>query len=129
MKPIIITSDKFLDWKGSKQSYKIAGTFIFPFIILRKKPNIATLAYKEWHETKNHENIHFVQCIELYVFGFLFLYGLHYLIGRLKGLSGYEAYKNVIFEKEANEYEGDLKYLNDRPKFNWLKQWRTLSQA
>lgn len=34
-------------------------------------------------------------------------------------MNHYEAYKNVIFEKEANTHECDFEYLNNRPFLNW----------
>lgn len=71
--------------------------------------------------TKNHENIHWQQYIELGIFGFIFLYFIYYLIGFLKYRNGIDAYLSIPFEQEAYTYQRDFEYLRNRKRFNWLK--------
>ena len=71
--------------------------------------------------TKNHENIHWQQYIELGIFGFVFLYFLYYLIGFIKYRNGLDAYLSIPFEQEAYTYQRDFEYLKNRKRFNWLK--------
>lgn len=64
----------------------------------------------------NHEAIHTAQMKEmLYVFFYLW-YLVEWLI-RLFGKGN--AYRNLSFEKEAYDNEGDLNYLENRPMFAW----------
>ena len=64
----------------------------------------------------NHEAIHTAQMKEmLYVFFYLW-YFVEWLI-RLFGKGN--AYRNLSFEKEAYDNEGDLNYLENRPMFAW----------
>lgn len=64
----------------------------------------------------NHEAIHTAQMKEmLYVFFYLW-YLVEWLI-RLLGKG--DAYRNISFEKEAYDNEGDLTYLENRPMFAW----------
>ena len=64
----------------------------------------------------NHEAIHTAQMKEmLYVFFYLW-YLVEWLI-RLLGKG--DAYRNISFEKEAYDNEGDLAYLENRPMFAW----------
>ena len=64
----------------------------------------------------NHEAIHTAQMKEmLYVFFYLW-YLVEWLI-RLLGKG--DAYRNLSFEKEAYDNEGDLNYLENRPMFAW----------
>ena len=121
MTPIIVISDKFLDWKGTLSGYNIYGTFIFPFIVMRSKPE-SKKGIDRWNKTLNHESIHFNQSIELLVVFYLLIYGCHYLIGRAKGMSHYDSYKNVVFEKESNTHEWEFDYLKNRPLFNWGRE-------
>lgn len=64
----------------------------------------------------NHEAIHTAQMKEmLYVFFYLW-YLVEWLI-RLFGKG--DAYRNLSFEKESYDNEGDLTYLENRPMFAW----------
>lgn len=64
----------------------------------------------------NHEAIHTAQMKEmLYVFFYLW-YLVEWLI-RLLGKG--DAYRNLSFEKESYDNEGDLTYLENRPMFAW----------
>ena len=64
----------------------------------------------------NHEAIHTAQMKEmLYVFFYLW-YLVEWLI-RLLGKG--DAYRNISFEKEAYDNEGDLTYIENRPMFAW----------
>ena len=64
----------------------------------------------------NHEAIHTAQMKEmLYVFFYLW-YLVEWLI-RLFGKG--DAYRNLSFEREGYDNEGDLAYLENRPMFAW----------
>lgn len=71
--------------------------------------------------TKNHESIHWRQYLELGILGFPILYGLFYLIGRVKGKNGNDAYHDIPFELEAYAHERDFEYLRKRRSFSWTK--------
>lgn len=84
--------------------------------------------------TRNHERIHVAQQIEILFVGMWLLYGLNYLINRVRLWLGQElpvhksgsnnhmkAYYNIVFEREAYARENDLSYLTRRRVWNWLK--------
>ena len=68
----------------------------------------------------NHEEIHTAQMRELlYVFFYLW-YGVEWLFKLFKyGLKG--AYFNISFEREAYQNDNDLRYLEKRKMFEWVK--------
>lgn len=76
-------------------------------------------------KTINHEKIHLRQGVELLWIGLWILYGGHWLINFLfKSMSADEAYRNVIFEKEAYDNQHDLDYLKTRKFWAWTKYWK-----
>ena len=87
---------------------------IFPFIILRNK------GQKQDQVLINHERIHLRQQLELLILPFYFLYFLNYVINLVKYKNHYQAYFNIIFEKEAYQKEKELNYLSQRHWFNWI---------
>jgi len=62
----------------------------------------------------NHEKIHLRQQRELLVLPFSALYLLEYVKGRLGGLSHYDAYRQISFEREAFAHERNPGYLKKR---------------
>jgi hypothetical protein len=109
---IIIYSTRFLKLIGSRVP-GIRGITLFPFIILRKDIK----GSPEAGETINHELIHASQQTELLVLLFALWYLVSYIAGRLKGLGRYEAYRNIIFEREAFDRMHDHEYLGRRRPF------------
>ena len=85
----------------------------FPFILLQKA------SLRENVIMMNHERIHLRQQLELMVVLFYALYVVEYLVGRLKGQTHYQSYKNISFEKEAYENEHDLSYLKNKKIFSF----------
>jgi hypothetical protein len=95
---------------------------LFPYIILteyERDKNHKTLI--------NHEQIHIRQQLEMLVIPFYLVYLLHYVWNLFtKGKGRYNsrttnAYKNIVFEKEANSKERDLAYLDRRKFWSWTK--------
>lgn len=72
--------------------------------------------------TINHENIHTAQMKEmLYIFFYLW-YVIEWLIKLIKyNGDNSTAYYMISFEQEAYENESNLKYLDNRKKFTWIK--------
>ena len=98
---------------GSKT---VTAITLFPFIILNKNLKKTDGAVF----TINHEKIHIIQQIELLIIVFFIWYCLSYLTGRIRGLSHYNAYRNIIFEKEAYDNMYNLKYIHNRKIFSFL---------
>lgn len=67
----------------------------------------------------NHEKIHAAQQKELLLIFFYLWYMVDYLKLRLKH-SHYIAYRKIVFEREAYEYEHDLGYLVKRKPYGFL---------
>ena len=90
---------------------------LYPFVFVRRRSDM--------HDPVlvNHEKIHLRQQAELLVLPFYVLYLLEYVRGRLKGLSHYEAYRQISFEREAFAHERDFGYLTSR-KRNAYRDYR-----
>lgn len=91
-----------------------SGLTIYPFVFLKRKD------LKSDVFLLNHEKIHIQQQKELLWFVFFIWYFSEYLIRLIQHKNHYKAYKNISFEKEAYQNEGNLNYLLDRKKFNFL---------
>ena len=104
------TTKKDGDRKGAA-AQSFAG---LPFIIIR-----------EWRfatdKTINHEKIHMYQALEMLYLPFLILYIGNYLLNLVKGKPLMEAYKDIIFEKEAYDNDDNLDYLKTRKFWSWYK--------
>lgn len=72
-------------------------------------------------KTKRHETIHFQQQIECLFVGQWILYGLSWLAGYIRYGNGRDAYFNNVFEREAYDCDQDETYLENRPRFAWIK--------
>ncbi len=94
----------------------ISGITMFPLIILRKEMR----GTAEAAVTINHERIHVRQQLELLLVVFALWYLGSYLYGRIRGLSRYDAYRNIIFEREAFACMYDPDYLKKRRMFAFL---------
>ena len=70
----------------------------------------------------NHETIHTIQGQELLWIGFYLWYIIEYLIRLIMYRDTKLAYKNISFEREAYQNQGDLDYLSNRKHYNWLSK-------
>lgn len=86
---------------------------IFPFVLVKSK-NPSTVLL-------NHERIHLAQQIELFILPFYCWYFLAYCWNRFKGQKHHQAYRNIIFEKEAYENDENLQYLASRKNWSFIK--------
>ena len=102
MSPIIIIYSKL----------HVKGMALFPFMILREK------SFTKDPVIMNHELIHHRQQLELLIVPFYVFYVLNYIINRFRYEGHYNAYRNIIFEREAYANESDPDYLKQR---SWLR--------
>lgn len=90
------------------------GLAIYPFIFLKSKS-----LSNNW-VLINHERIHLKQQLELlWVFFFLW-YTMEFLFHLIRLRNWNDAYKNISFEKEAYENEGNPNYLNERKLWSFV---------
>jgi hypothetical protein len=104
---LIIT--KYLTPKG------FVGLSVFPFVILRDKGS------RNDKVLLNHEKIHIRQQLELLVIPFFIWYFVDYIFKLIKYKNKNEAYKNIVFEKEAYANEKDLNYIKSRSFWSFLR--------
>lgn len=90
------------------------GMALFPFIIVKNESFANNLILI------NHEKIHLKQQLELLILPFYIAYLVHYVINLMIYKSHYQAYMNIIFEKEAYLHEKDINYLKKRRPFAWM---------
>ena len=88
----------------------IRAITLWPWIIFRDEPDDVTV---------NHERIHIRQQAELLIIPFYVLYAGFWLFNKAKGQTNSEAYRNIPFEKEAYDNEGNWNYLLNRKWFSW----------
>lgn len=105
-------------------SRSVNGLAIFPFIIIRSEIRGTVEALF----TINHERIHIRQQLELLFLPFTIFYILMYLWGLMRGMSRREAYRNILFEREAYRNMYNLEYLQERRIFSFLKERKTKQQ-
>ena len=116
-----IVKVKFLEILSKIQGFKVGGYVFFPWIFINKEcPNTPT-GKKIWNKTVNHESIHWYQNVELLWIGFLLLYGINYIVNRFIYKGHYEAYRNVVFEREAYNKAWVVDYLEiERGWYEWI---------
>ncbi len=105
-------------------SRSVNGLAFFPFIVVRSEIKGTAEALF----TINHERIHIRQQLELLLLPFTICYIFMYLWGLMRGMSKREAYRNILFEREAYRNMYDLKYLQKRKAFSFFKERKTKQQ-
>ena len=73
--------------------FKINAIVLYPFVLYCDK--------KPPDEVVTHEHVHLSQIKKDGVIFFYYQYLKQYFQGRYRGLSHYEAYRNISYEKEA----------------------------
>jgi hypothetical protein len=96
------------------------GITLFPFVFLRKS-YVDRLDYWSLWNLINHESIHLKQQAELGVVFFYVWYFLEFCIRTLLIGNTDVAYRKICFEREAYENEKDLKYLDKRKFWAFIK--------
>lgn len=66
-----------------------------------------------------HEEIHWEQEKELLVVFFYVMYVCSFLIRLIKYKNWHTAYRNIPFELEAYDHQGDIGYLEYRKSYAW----------
>lgn len=93
----------------------VSGMALFPLILVKRRVDFTNI------KLLRHEEIHLRQQLELLVIPFYIFYLLNYLINLLRYLNPDKAYRNIIFEKEAYDNDGDVDYLRKRKVWAFLK--------
>jgi hypothetical protein len=95
------------------KNYK--GMTLWPFLLVKDKQFSKDLTFM------NHENIHAAQQKELLIVLFYLWYGVDYFIKFMKYKNHHQAYRNIVFEREAYFHETDHEYLKNRKLFSFWK--------
>ncbi len=111
--PFYIYSNWICDLASKINGFKVDGIEFIPFIIILRKGVSLSL--------KNHETIHFYQMMECYIIFYYIIYAINYAILRFKGVDHINAYKNIVFEKEAYNNQNKKNYLKTRKLWSWRK--------
>lgn len=75
----------------------VGGIVIYPFVLFAEQ--------RPSEQLFNHEMIHVEQIRKIGILLFYFYYLKEYATNRIKGLSHYEAYMAISYEKEAYQNE------------------------
>lgn len=86
---------------------------LFPFVIIRNDLPV----HIDEKVIIQHEAIHLRQQIELLLMFFYLWYFFDYIKHRIRGMSHMEAYRSIIFEKEARANMHREEYLSSRKAF------------
>lgn len=89
---------------------------LFPFIFLLNEKD------RQNKMLINHEKIHLAQQKELLVIFFYLWYFLDFLRKYLKYKNWDQAYRNIIFEREAYQNERNLNYLKQRRFWGFISK-------
>lgn len=95
--------------------FDIYAITLYPFIFVKDESN---------NITNNHESIHLAQQKELWVIGFYILYVYEWIKNLSTGMSGFDAYMNISFEREAYGNQKNFTYLQTRDTMSW-KRYKT----
>ena len=93
------------------------GITLWPFIVL--KDTEREVGQGRYQVLINHERIHLRQQAEMLVVFFYVMYAFYYIRNRFRGQPHWSAYRNIPFERESYEKEGDLNYLKNRKFWQW----------
>ncbi len=96
----------------------VIGITLYPYIFL-KKSYVDLMTPEKLKENINHESIHIKQEEQLLVIFFYLWYEIEYCIKYIK--YNHNTYRNLSFEREAYENEGNLDYLKTRKFWAFLK--------
>jgi hypothetical protein len=88
---------------------------LFPFVLVQKRQLIRHPSFMR------HEKIHLQQQLELGILPFYLLYLLCYTINRLRRMPHNTAYRQIIFEQEAYDFDTTPGYLHFRKPYAWWK--------
>ena len=91
------------------------GLTLWPFILIKESQ------LKEDTRLINHERIHLRQQIEMLIVPFYLWYVLEWAIRFIKYRDAQKAYRNLSFEREAYQHEGNFKYLENRTPYRFIK--------
>ena len=108
---------KYMEFWGKIMggSYGAQAVLGLPIMIYKADRNLSK-------KTINHERIHVRQGLETLWLGLWLLYGGHWLWNKVvRGMSADDAYRNIVFEKEAYANQRDLGYLKSRRLWAWTK--------
>ncbi len=94
----------------------MGGITLYPFIFIKKGIDESRLKV-----LINHEKIHLRQQLELLIIPFYFFYLLNYLYLLALYKEHKKAYRGIIFEREAFNYETDFDYLKRRKFLGFLR--------
>ena len=111
-KPWFIENSRVPVWLSKLSPIDIGAITLGPFVFSRNKMSEAT---------KRHEIIHFQQYLELAFVGFVILYLGYWIVNRLRGQTGAEAYFNIPFEREAYDNQDHPYYVINRRRYCWWK--------
>ncbi len=123
MKPILVNHSKIPVFLSHFSPIDIWAITIWPFVFCRGEMSPGDV---------NHESIHIEQYNDLFVIGFLILYYTDWFRGLIKYRKDYEgyasasqkAYFRIRAEQEAYEFDGDLDYLKNRKRYEWLTKYK-----
>ena len=99
-------------------SRNIRAMTIYPFIFLKEE------RLRDDKKLINHETIHIKQQLETLIIPFYIWYLLEYLFRVFQYGEFTKAYRNISFEKEAYRNQYDLKYLEKRKRYSFVKHFR-----
>jgi hypothetical protein len=94
---------------------RFVGITLWPFIVMKHQ------RLKKDAVFINHERIHLRQQLELLILPFFIIYGLEYLVRLIQYKNRYVAYRNISFEREAYQNEGNMRYLRNKKFWSFLR--------
>jgi hypothetical protein len=122
-KPIFIENSRIPVWLSKIAPLEIYAICLGPVVFCR-----GTITAK----LQRHETIHWQQMIDLLVVGHLILYAWDWIKGCIKYRNNWQGYKSAgnkayyrtRAEQEAYANDDSLDYLENRPRWKWILNYR-----
>lgn len=105
------------------RNLRVQGMAIFPFIIIRNPED------RQNSVLIRHETIHLLQQIELLILPFYIGYFANYIYNLIIYGKHNQAYKEIVFEREAFSKETDPHYLANRKLWSFIRYAYINNQA
>lgn len=103
-----IIENKFIPFKG------FVAINLFGILFIRKGTSLGKY-------TLNHEKIHTTQMKELLYIFFYLWYLIEWIVKLFQNnFNNMNAYRNISFEKEAFQNQGNKNYLQERKRYSFL---------
>lgn len=124
---IVLQAGWFLKIISALSGNRINGMALWPFVLIDTSRIADSTDKQDIYRYRvrrviRHEVIHLKQWQECLVLFFLPLYMIAWAVELARSKSFRKAYTNNWFEREAYAHDWSIRYQDERPWYNWVRQ-------